>query len=73
VACASSQWRLPAQRDIPSEVTARAVQLLHSSAPLGASFVERTAGRVWRYQVETHGANDQNPKPHRGVGVRLCL
>ena len=71
--CSSSQWHVPAQQDIPKEVTARAVEILHSPVPLGAQTVERVAGRVWRFQVEIHGANDQNPKPHRGVGVRLCL
>lgn len=71
-ACAADQWQLPAQRDIPQEVTDRSVQILHSPAPLGTQLVERVAGRVWRFQVEIHGANELNPNPHRGVGVRFC-
>ena len=70
--CLSNDWLLPAQQDVPSEVTARAVEILHSPAPLGSQTVEYVAGRIWRFQVEIHGANDQNPQPHRGVGVRLC-
>jgi hypothetical protein len=71
--CASNDWQLPAQRDIPQEVTDRAVEILRSPAQLGTQIVERVAGRVWRFQVEIHGANELNPNPHRGVGVRLCL
>ena len=70
--CASNQWQLPAQKDVPKEVTDRSIQILHSSAPMGTQLVERAAGGVWRYQVEIHGANEMNPKPHRGVGVRRC-
>ena len=70
--CQSNQWQLPAQRDVPKEVTDRSIQILQSSAPMGTQLVERAAGGVWRYQVEIHGANDMNPKPHRGVGVRRC-
>ena len=71
--CASQQWQMPEQRDIPREVTDRAVQILKSSAPMGAQLVEQVAGRIWRFQVEVHGANELNPQPHRGVGVRLCV
>jgi hypothetical protein len=71
--CASQQWHLPAQREIPKEVTDRAVEILRSPAVMGSSTIEQVAGRVWRFQVEIHGANDQNPNPHRGVGVRLCV
>ena len=71
--CMSQQWHLPQQREIPAEVTERAKQLLVSSLPLGAQTVEQIGSQVWRFQVETHGANEMNPKPHRGVGVRLCV
>jgi hypothetical protein len=70
--CASNQWQLPDQKDVPQDVTNRSVQILRSPAPMGTQLVERAAGGVWRYQVETHGANEMNPKPHRGVGVRRC-
>jgi hypothetical protein len=71
--CASQQWYLPQQREIPAEVTERAKQLLASALPLGAQTVEQIGNQMWRFQVETHGANEMNPNPHRGVGVRLCV
>jgi len=64
---------LPQQREIPQAVTDRAKQLLASALPLGAQTVEQIGNQVWRFQVETHGANELNPQPHRGVGVRLCV
>ena len=71
--CDSEQWKVPPQQAVPPEVTARAVEILTSPAPLGHEQVEYVAGRMWKFVVEMHGPNDQNPKLHRGVGVRLCV
>ncbi len=71
--CDSEQWRTPPEPAVPAEVHARAVQILTSAAPLGHEQVEYVAGRMWKFVVEMHGPNDQNPKLHRGVGVRLCV
>lgn len=64
---------MPTQPEIPPEVKARAMEILRSPMKLGEQVEERWAGRVWRFQVETHGASAQIPTPHRGVGVRLCV
>lgn len=71
--CESDQWKVPPQRAVPPEVTARAVQILTSPAPLGHEQVEYVAGRPWKFVVEMHGPNEQNPNLHRGVGVRQCV
>src|SRR5271155_2836919 len=61
--CVSDQWHMPTQPEIPPEVKARAIAILHSPMKLGDQVDERWAGRVWRFKVETHGANDQIPTP----------
>jgi len=71
--CATNQWHLPEYRDLPQDVIERAKQILVSTAPMGHELVEHIAGRVWKFKVEVHGANEMNPNPHRGVGVRICV
>jgi hypothetical protein len=50
----------------------RAKEILAGSPEYGTELVEEWEGQVWKFVVEMHGPNPQNPRPHKGVGVRLC-
>ena len=63
-------WSLP--KSVPQDVSDRAQEILRSPAVLGDEFVEEWDGNIWLFKVEIHGANDQIPHDHRGVGVRIC-
>jgi hypothetical protein len=80
--CKVAFWALPSGGDVPPEVKAVALRILGSQAPLGTAHVTWIAGsgdgpyagaHQWRFWVETHGPNEQNPVPHRGVGVRVFV
>jgi hypothetical protein len=63
-------WAVPTS--VPASVARRAKEILAGSPEYGTELVEEWDGQVWKFVVETHGPNDQNPRPHKGVGVRLC-
>jgi hypothetical protein len=67
-----TSWAVPKDAAVPRDVAVRAQAILRSGAPCGASFVETWDGTLYKFVVETHGPNDQNPARHKGVGVRVC-
>jgi hypothetical protein len=63
-------WAVPTR--VPADVARRASEILAGSPDYGTELVEEWDGQLWKFIVETHGPNPQNPRPHKGVGVRMC-
>jgi hypothetical protein len=66
-----STWAIPSP--VPEDVAKRAGELLATGADYGTTLLETWGGRLYKFIVETHGPSPQNPQPHKGVGVRVCV
>jgi hypothetical protein len=64
-------WEIP--DPITPNVRRRADELQALGAPLGTEYVEALDGHLYKFRREMHGPNKQNPAPHPGVGVRVCV
>jgi hypothetical protein len=64
-------WAVPSY--VPTDVALRATDILATRPDYGETFEETWAGKLYKFIVETHGPNPQNPRPHKGVGVRVCV
>lgn len=63
-------WALP--KRVPPNIARRAKEILAEAPDYGTERLEEWDGQLWKFVVETHGPNPENPRPHKGVGVRLC-